>query len=214
MDKNSKTKDSIIEAAIYLFYMKGYSATSIRDIAGRAGSNSANISYHFQHKQGLLEHCFTDFFEGYLDGLERIAEQLPRVGAKECLLQYASFCLHYYRENFLLTRLVLREISVDTSLNREVYMTYLSKEKFLLKMILEEGRKRGDLRPISIPMFVTKLKAMLNEPFIHSQYFMEVWHIFPNEPYFTNAYFTEIETFLQECLFETVYRAPIELAKA
>ena len=50
MDKNSKTKDSIIEAAIYLFYMKGYSATSIRDIAGRAGSNSANISYHFQHK--------------------------------------------------------------------------------------------------------------------------------------------------------------------
>lgn len=214
MDKNSKTKDSIIEAAVYLFYMKGYSATSIRDIARRAESNSANISYHFQHKQGLLEHCFTDFFEGYLTGLEQIAEQLPQIGARECLLQYASFCLHYYRENFLLTRLVLREISVDTSLNREVYMTYLSKEKYLLKMILEEGRKRGELRPISIPMFVTKLKAMLNEPFIHSQYFMEVWHIFPNEPHFTNAYFTEIETFLHECLFHTMYRAPIELAKA
>ena len=209
MDKNTKTKDSIIEAAIYLFYMKGYSATSIRDIARRAGSNSANISYHFQHKQGLLEHCFTD-----LTGLEQIAEQLPQVGARECLLQYTSFCLHYYRENFLLTRLVLREISVDTSLNREVYMTYLSKEKFLLKMILEEGRKRNELRPISIPMFVTKLKAMLNEPFIHSQYFMEVWHIFPNEPHFTKAYFTEIETFLHECLFHTIYRAPIELAKA
>ena len=32
MDKNSKTKDSIIEAAIYLFYMKGYSATSNSEI--------------------------------------------------------------------------------------------------------------------------------------------------------------------------------------
>ena len=147
-------------------------------------------------------------------GLKEIAEQLPRVGAQESLLQYTSFCLHYYRENFLLTRLVLREISVDTSLNREVYMTYLSKEKFLLKMILEEGRKRGELRPISIPMFVTKLKAMLNEPFLFIRSIS--WRSGnnpPNEPYFTNAYFTEIETFLQECLFKAVYPAPIELAK-
>lgn len=202
MDKLSNKKDDIFEAAVYLFYMKGYSATSIRDIAGRAGGNSANIAYHFQHKQGLLEYCFTDFFEGYISGIENIAEQLPLIGPKECVLKYTKFCLHYYREKFLLTRLVLREISVDSSLNREIYTTYLSKEKFYINLFLDAGMDCGELKKINRSMFVMKLKALLNEPFIQAQYFSEVWQLFTNELYFINKYQLEIERFLNDCLFE------------
>lgn len=204
MNKSTNTKEAIVEAAVHLFYMKGYAATSIRDIAAKAGSNSANISYYFNHKQGLLEHCFTDFFEGYIDGLEILAEQMGEVGPKECLVRYAKFCLNYYRDHFLLARFVLREISVDSSLSREIYMTYLSKEKFFLKMILDEGMKNGLFKSVSIPMFVTKVKAILNEPFIQAQYLMEVWQIFPNELYFVNSYQLEVEDFLNDSLFMDV----------
>ena len=210
MDKLPTKNDDIFEAAVYLFYMKGYSATSIRDIARRAGGNSANIAYHFQHKQGLLEYCFTDFFEGYMDGIEKIVEQLPIIGPKECILEFTKFCLHYYREKFLLTRLVLREISVDSSLNREIYTTYLSKEKFFINLILDAGMECRELKKVNPSLLVMKLKALLNEPFIQAQYFIEVWHLFPNEMYFINNYQMEIEQFLRDCLFlEQVSPLPV-----
>lgn len=208
----TNTKEAIIDAAVYLFYMKGYSATSIRDIAARAGGNSANIAYHFRHKQGLLEYCVTDFFEGYVKGIEKIAAQLPKIGPQECLVHYTKFCLKYYSERFLSARFVLREISVDTSLNREIYMTYLTKEKYYLKMFLEEGMAKGFFKHVSIPMFVTKLKSMLNEPFIQAQYFMEVWQVFPNEQYFINKYQKELEGYLNESLFNHLsLTRPIEV---
>jgi hypothetical protein len=59
-------------------------------------------------------------------------------------------------------------------------------------------------------MFVMKLKALLNEPFIQAQYFMEVWQVFPNELYFINTYQSEVEKFLNDCIFEDlVYPVPI-----
>ena len=202
MDKRLTTKkDDIFEAAVYLFYMKGYSATSIRDIARRAGGNSANIAYHFQHKQGLLEYCFTDFFEGYINGIEHIAEQLTILGPRECIIKYTKFCLSYYREKYLLTRLVLREISVDSSLNREIYTTYFSKEKFYINLFLDVGKNRGEFKKVNPSIFVMQLKALLNEPFIQAQYFIEVWQIFPNELHFINTYQKEIERFLNDCIF-------------
>lgn len=60
------TKNDILEAAILLFNTKGFTGTSIRDIAGKARVNVSNISYYFQSKEGLLEHCLTTYFEQYL----------------------------------------------------------------------------------------------------------------------------------------------------
>jgi AcrR family transcriptional regulator len=61
MKKDSK--EEIVKAAISLFNSNGYAGTSIRDIAKEANVNSATIAYHFENKLGLLEYCFTYFFE-------------------------------------------------------------------------------------------------------------------------------------------------------
>lgn len=49
------TKQKIIEASTYLFGVKGYDATSTREIAQRAGVNIASLNYHFRSKQGIME---------------------------------------------------------------------------------------------------------------------------------------------------------------
>ena len=49
MKKNSK--DAIVEAAISIFNTKGFQGTTIREIAGKAKVNVANISYYFQNKK-------------------------------------------------------------------------------------------------------------------------------------------------------------------
>ena len=52
---DSDTRHRIIEASTYLFGLKGYDATSTREIAQRAGVNIASLNYHFKSKQGILE---------------------------------------------------------------------------------------------------------------------------------------------------------------
>ncbi|PAV34381.1 TetR family transcriptional regulator, partial [Bacillus licheniformis] len=48
------TKDRIIESAVELFNQKGFSGTSVREIARAANVNVAHISYYFNGKGGLM----------------------------------------------------------------------------------------------------------------------------------------------------------------
>lgn len=61
-EENSKNK--ILNAAKELFAEKGYSATTIREIALKADSNSALIQYHFKGKQGLLIAIISELMDG------------------------------------------------------------------------------------------------------------------------------------------------------
>ncbi|MDD0854038.1 TetR family transcriptional regulator [Halobacteriovorax sp. GB3] len=49
----NETKRKIIDVANELFALKGFSGTSIRDIANQADVNVASINYYFQNKQNL-----------------------------------------------------------------------------------------------------------------------------------------------------------------
>jgi len=50
---SEESKQSILQAAKSIFSKKGYSGTSIRDIASLAKVNHAIIRYHFGNKEGL-----------------------------------------------------------------------------------------------------------------------------------------------------------------
>ena len=49
------TKKKIIEAASYLFGVKGFDGTSTREIGKMAGVNISSLNYHFKSKQNLME---------------------------------------------------------------------------------------------------------------------------------------------------------------
>jgi AcrR family transcriptional regulator len=61
-------REQIFYAAAYLFARKSFDGTGIRDIANRAGVNSAMISYYFGGKMGLFIEIFQDFAD-ILQGL-------------------------------------------------------------------------------------------------------------------------------------------------
>ena len=63
MKKNAK--EDIVKAAITLFKSNGYSGHQL-GILPMANVNTATIAYHFENKPGLLEYCFTHFFEQYI----------------------------------------------------------------------------------------------------------------------------------------------------
>ena len=62
----------IIQAATSLFAKRGIDATSMRDIADRAGVREAAIYRHFPGKEELAREIFLSWYGWYTDELQRI----------------------------------------------------------------------------------------------------------------------------------------------
>ncbi|KIY23637.1 forespore capture DNA-binding protein RefZ [Mesobacillus subterraneus] len=197
MRKNSKA--AIMDAAIYLFNTKGFKGTSVRDIAARANVNAANISYYFQNKNGLLENCFTVFFEGYLDELEKGFSSLE-YGSEYCLNQMLGNVVRYQCENIQLTRFILREMTIDSQIVREIMSTYHVKERYMFKKVLEAGMENGEFKKHSIQYTILQLKGLLQMPFLNTQYVTEVLHVLPHETYFADKYSHELSNWIKGIL--------------
>lgn len=189
MKKNSK--DAIVSAAISLFNTRGYNGTSIRDIAQEAKVNPANIAYYFQNKQGLLEYCLTVFFEKYMIELEKGFSSLD-MGPTECLKRIAENLWKYQFNNIQLTRFVLREMSIDSQVVREILTTYYSKERYVFKTVIEKGIETKEFTPHSVQYLIIQFKGILSMPFLSTQYLTEVLHVYPHERYFAEKYLLEI----------------------
>ena len=65
MDSQATTRDRIVQAAMELFWRKGYGSTSIADILATAKVNSGSLYYFFKGKQELL----VAVLESYRDGI-------------------------------------------------------------------------------------------------------------------------------------------------
>src|SRR5579871_1662400 len=55
MSERLDTKSKILDAAEKLFGIKGFEATSLRDITATAQVNLAAVNYHFQSKDSLID---------------------------------------------------------------------------------------------------------------------------------------------------------------
>ncbi|PKR84318.1 forespore capture DNA-binding protein RefZ [Heyndrickxia camelliae] len=187
------TKEAILNSAILLFNTKGYDGTSIRDISKRANVNPANISYYFHSKQGLLEACLVYFFEHYLKYMEEEVNSIQYDNRKECLKKAIYKILVFQGKNHFLSRLVWREISIDSQIIREITSSYLMKERYLLKRLLEEEEETHPM----IYFKIIQLKSMITMPFLNSQYLREVLHIFPQEKYFIEKYYRVLEEWIE-----------------
>lgn len=193
MRKNSREK--IVNAAVALFNANGYDGTSIRDIAKKAEVNAANISYYFRNKHGLLEYCLTAFFEGYMQELEKGFSSLEK-GAQESLRDIARRLWDYQCSRIHLTRFVLREMSIDTQIVREILTTYYSKERFIFHSVIEKGIETKEFHSLPIQYLLIQFKGILSVPFLNTQYLTEVLHVFPHERYFADKYLQEINRWI------------------
>lgn len=194
------TKDKIVDAAILLFNQKGFSGTSVREIAKEANVNVAHISYYFKGKGGLLEFLVSQFYEDYIRIVEKGYDKVHYISAKECLLSLIFDILSYQHNHRQLTRFVYREVTIDSTLNREIMSTYLTKEKYILQTIIEEGKRKKEFIGLPVPHFMIQLKSLLTMPYLQPQYISEVLHLQPHEEYFYKAYFKEVKIWLTSML--------------
>lgn len=210
MNRQTSTKQVIVDSALYLFHLKGYHATSIREIANKAKVNPANIAYYFKNKQGLLEFCFVSYLEKYVRILESNVSMLVQKDPQQCLIDLIAEIIQFQRENFLAARFIYGESALDTNLNREIHSTYFTKEKYFFQHILDEGIKARAFQSVSVPLYLLQLKGLMTAPVLHPHYATEVLYVFPQEHYYSELYTDEVKRFIELTLFHPEYNSHLK----
>ena len=92
------TRDRIVEAALYLFWLQGYAETGIAQILERAKANAGSFYYSFKTKEELL----LAVLELYIQTLMPVVVG-PVLGAVEDPVERVFGILEFYRKNLLAT---------------------------------------------------------------------------------------------------------------
>jgi TetR/AcrR family transcriptional repressor of nem operon len=92
------TRDRLIEAALYLFWLRGYAATGIAEILERADANSGSFYYCFKSKEELL----LAVLELYIQTLMPVVVE-PVLSQIQDPVERVFGILEFYRKNLLAT---------------------------------------------------------------------------------------------------------------
>lgn len=192
------TKEKVLQAAITLFYQKGFSGTSVRDIAERAKVNVSLISYYFKNKQGLLEYAVINYYEQYLKELELVFEQIENENLLDNIETLLLYQLEYKVENYNLTAFIFRELSLDTNFVREISVTYIAKEEYILRSMFE--RVVGKRRTQENELLFIQLKGILNAPFTTKNEWNQTYISTDDKKQLVKSYANLIKRFLSYCM--------------
>lgn len=71
-DQPSERREQLLQIAARLIAHRGYSATTVRDIADEAGILSGSLYHHFSSKEAILEEILRSFMDSLLERFEQI----------------------------------------------------------------------------------------------------------------------------------------------
>jgi AcrR family transcriptional regulator len=60
-ERSERSRTAILDAALELFSHRGYGATSMRDIAGKAGVSTGSVYHHFADKEAIFKALLDQF---------------------------------------------------------------------------------------------------------------------------------------------------------
>jgi AcrR family transcriptional regulator len=69
-ERSQRSREQVLEAALELFSHCGYRATSIRDIAAKAGVSTGNVYHHFADKETIFRMLLDQYWEAIDDPMQ------------------------------------------------------------------------------------------------------------------------------------------------
>jgi AcrR family transcriptional regulator len=153
---HNKTAATILQTAGELFIQKGFSGTSINDIASLAQVNKSLIYHHFTNKEGLWKAVKEDILKSYTSKQNTEIYKLTNLNLKEFLNEVVRFRFHLYADNPNLIRLMLwqRLENNEATLslfNDSPYWNYINAQILVLQ---ERGEVRQDIQAETLSYFI------------------------------------------------------------
>lgn len=164
--KSNTRKDIIISKAARLFREKGYSATSMRDLAEHVGVEAASLYNHIKSKAEILQEiCFktANQFMHHITELE-LSDQKSIEKIESILRFHILQMVNHYEEVYVMDR--------EWKHLTDPYLSNMQSQRRSYRQriaaIIEEGIRRGEIKSIDAP---TAVLIML-----HAVSGIESWH--------------------------------------
>ncbi|MEO7983354.1 MAG: TetR family transcriptional regulator [Bacteroidota bacterium] len=165
----------IIESAETLFADKGFSGTSVRDIAETAGVNLAMISYYFGSKEKLFEAMFahrSESFKLQLENMLQNKELEPMEKVEQLIEQYivkltGQQCFH---------RIMVREQMMNNNGFIAAQIQALkTRNQSLIKQLIQEGQDKGVFKKdIDVPLLMMTMIGTVSQLVTTQHYYKEI----------------------------------------
>ena len=173
MEKGN-TKQEILEAALDLFSVQGFEATSISQIAGAVGIRKASLYSHFESKQAILDALVQDVLMQYGEhsifaktDWEKSVEGIPET--PDAAVQMIQGQLRYILHDPYISRarkmLVIEQFQnpelakLQTKQNYADVMQYFTG---LMKQLIRQGVLAGEDPPIMAAQFCLPVSVWIN----------------------------------------------------
>lgn len=162
--RSQRTQESLLDAAELLFSEKGAEATSVADVAARAGCSVGAVYHHFRDKKALLYALF-ERLSGQLEATTREAvapERWRDARVVDVLRGYLEFSLEASRERPGMKRAGLEATRSDPALRERFAALQSELYQGLADLLLARRREIGHPRPEQAVSFVIdQLGSML-----------------------------------------------------
>ncbi|MFH1058905.1 MAG: TetR/AcrR family transcriptional regulator [Pseudomonadota bacterium] len=154
MTKGERRSQEIFAAAARLFAQRGYSRTSIRDLAEELGMQKSSLYHYFESKEDLLHRLLDDIMEQALPIIEELCSRsMPPL---EKLAAFMRFYTHVYAGDRDRLILLVNELDCLPPERREQVVTKQRRYVAAIRGILAELKQAGLLKdlPLSVLVFI------------------------------------------------------------
>ena len=173
MDRGN-TKQEVLEAALELFSVQGFEATSISQIAGAVGIRKASLYSHFESKQAILDALVKEVLGQYAEhsifaktDWEKNAEKLPLTPdeAVEMIRGQIQYIIHdpyisRARKMLMIEQFQNQELAkLQTKQNYSDVMQYFTG---LIKCLIQKGILAEDDPEIMAAQFCLPISVWIN----------------------------------------------------
>jgi AcrR family transcriptional regulator len=162
--RSQKTQEALLDAAEELFSEQGADATSVADVAKRAGCSVGAVYHHFRDKKALLYALF-DRMSEYKSATAREAldpERWKDASVADILQAYLEFSLAAARERPAFKRAGLEASRNDPALLEQLAELHKETSAGLTRLLLARKSEIGHPQPkLAIGFVLDQLAAMM-----------------------------------------------------
>ena len=165
----ASTRQRILISAARLFSEKGYTETSIREIAEAVGLNTASLYYHFPSKNAILEQMLADYSEGSVNVFDEqeISDILKADPTSDGILKCLQTAFSPDKAEYFL---MVLHVMLHEQLRNPFVRSYMSEHIILrterkIKMVVEALKKHGAISQDSDPDYWMKVSSCISYTF-------------------------------------------------
>ena len=163
--KNTRnTRSRIVSAAWKLFYEQGYDDTTVEEIVEESGTSKGSFYHYFSGKDALLSSLSDLFDDKYQELIPTLEEDMDSFDK----LMYLNQELFLMIDNSVSLDLVARMYSSQLVTAGEKHLMDHNRLYYkLLRQIVSEGQKKGELRDDATVNEIVKAYALCERALIY-----------------------------------------------